>query len=220
MTPAACWPRGAVGEVCMDMTAIRMRAERSDESSVSSATVRRSRVEPASGDAGKTRSGDRRTRTHIAVKRTSFRPIPTSIGMLDRRPSPRPCAPGAVRTRYSRLSRAPAKRERDTWADRMAGDGTPQGPQAIWPRRHRRARACAPDRHLDAGRRIAFALWLALWLPLGSGAPGRPDQRPERLSTELHHLPRFQPRGKHRAVAEPDRPLARGRQSARPHLPD
>src|SRR5260370_38123831 len=76
MPPAACWPSGAVGEVCMDTTAIRMRAVRSDDSSASSATVRRSRVEPAPGDAGETRSGDRRTRTHIAVKPTRFRRIP------------------------------------------------------------------------------------------------------------------------------------------------
>src|SRR5260370_26108090 len=76
MPPAACWPSGAVGEVCMDTTAIRMRAVRSDDSSASSATVRRSRVEPAPGDAGETRSGDRRTRTHIAVKPKRFRSIP------------------------------------------------------------------------------------------------------------------------------------------------
>src|SRR5437867_10755220 len=85
-------------------------------------------------------------------------------------------------------------------ADRMAEDATPQGPQAVRPRRHRRTRASAPDRHLDAGRRIAFAVWLALGLALRSGAPRRPDQWPERLSAELHHLPWFEPRGKHWAV--------------------
>src|SRR6266568_5755948 len=170
MPPLACWPRGAVGDVCMEMTAIRMRAVRSDESSVSSATVRRSRVEPASGDAGKSRSGDRRTRPHIALKLTSFQPIPP------RYPSP------ALRERVGVRG---VIRAASIEADRMARAATPQGPQAIWPRRHRRARASAPDRHLDAGRRIALAVRLALWLALRSGAPGRPDERPERLSAEL-----------------------------------
>src|SRR4029077_20959569 len=82
MPPAACWPSGAVGEVCMDTTAIRMHAERSDESFSSSATVRRSRVEPAPGDAGETRSGDRRTRPHIAVKPTRFQAIPAGGGSI------------------------------------------------------------------------------------------------------------------------------------------
>src|SRR6266700_6702033 len=61
--PFPFWPRDAVGEVCMDTTAIR-RVARSEISRSGSATVRRSRVEPASGDAAEAVTGDRRARAH------------------------------------------------------------------------------------------------------------------------------------------------------------
>ena len=46
--PLAFCPSDAVGEVCMDMTAIRLEAARSSINRVGSATVGRSRVKPAS----------------------------------------------------------------------------------------------------------------------------------------------------------------------------
>src|SRR5437588_12971186 len=61
--PLALLPRDAVGEVCMEMTAIR-GAARPVTGPVSSATVRRSRVKPASGNAAEAGAGDRRARTH------------------------------------------------------------------------------------------------------------------------------------------------------------
>src|SRR5438477_1850149 len=60
--PLALLPRDAVGEVCMEMTAIR-GAARPVTGPASSATVRRSRVKPASGNAAEAGAGDRRART-------------------------------------------------------------------------------------------------------------------------------------------------------------
>jgi len=61
--PLAFWPGEAVGEVCMDMTAIRL-GTRSEIRRVSSATVCRSRVEPASRDADKAGTRDRQATAH------------------------------------------------------------------------------------------------------------------------------------------------------------
>src|SRR2546423_1950288 len=66
--PFAFWPSGAVGEVCMDMTATRIRASRSELNRARSATVGRSRVEPASRDAAEPGPRDRRTGTHCSSK--------------------------------------------------------------------------------------------------------------------------------------------------------
>src|SRR6266851_111822 len=73
--PLAFSPNEAVGEVCMDMTAIRLGA-RSEINLVGSATVGRSRVEPAPRDAAKPRTRDRRAGRHITSKRTRFLAIP------------------------------------------------------------------------------------------------------------------------------------------------
>src|SRR5260370_38620624 len=59
----------------MDMTAIRLGA-RPEINLVGSATVCRSRVEPAPRDAAKPGTRDRRTGAHIALKRTRFQAIP------------------------------------------------------------------------------------------------------------------------------------------------
>src|SRR5260370_37942769 len=59
----------------MDMTAIRLGA-RSEINLVGSATICRSRVEPAPRDAAKPGTRDRRTRGHISLKRTRFQAIP------------------------------------------------------------------------------------------------------------------------------------------------
>src|SRR6266849_2432325 len=59
----------------MDITAIRLGA-RSEINLVGSATVCRSRVEPAPRDAAKPGTRDRRTGGHIALKPTRFPAIP------------------------------------------------------------------------------------------------------------------------------------------------
>src|SRR6266851_10052833 len=78
--PLAFWPKDAVGEVCIDMTAIRRCELRSRVNRDGSATVCRSRVEPAPRDAAKPGTRDRRTGAHITSKRTRFLAIPADAG--------------------------------------------------------------------------------------------------------------------------------------------
>src|SRR5690349_3852953 len=61
--PFSLRPRDAVGEVCMEMTAIRA-GPRAGRERARSATVRRSRVKPASRDAAEAGTRDRRTGRH------------------------------------------------------------------------------------------------------------------------------------------------------------
>src|SRR5713226_5922164 len=77
----------------MDMTAIRLVA-RSEINLAGSATVCRSRVEPAPRDAAKPGTRDRRTGRHIPLKPTRFPAIPWPGLPATRGGRPRPKAAG------------------------------------------------------------------------------------------------------------------------------